>query len=74
MASRCIRQKYLSKNILAAAKTKSGASHFWQGVMEVRKSFFNFCSKRPGNGDNILFWEDNWLGGKPLAEQFPFFV
>lgn len=29
-----IRQKYLSKNILAATELRSGASHFWQGIME----------------------------------------
>ncbi len=61
-----IREKYLSKHILSATKLKAGASHFWQGIMEVKNIFFKFCTKKPGNGKNILFWEDNWLGG-----QFP---
>ncbi len=50
---------------------KPGASHFWQGIMDVREVFYKFCTKVVGNGRNTLFWEDNWIGGKPLAEQFP---
>lgn len=72
MWQQLIRQKYLFKNILAATKLRPGASHFWQGIMDVKNSFFKFCTKKPGDGKNTLFWEDNWLGGKPLAEQFPF--
>jgi hypothetical protein len=28
-----------------------------------------FFSIKPGSGKNVLLWEDNWIGGIPLAEQ-----
>jgi hypothetical protein len=34
----------------------------------------DFCSRRNfkiGNGENTRFWEDTWLGDKPLALQYP---
>lgn len=50
---------------------KAGDSHFWQGLMEVRDIFYWFCTKKIGNGKQTLFWEDNWIGGRPLALQYP---
>nr|CAE04469.3 OSJNBa0029L02.10 [Oryza sativa Japonica Group] len=38
--------------------------------MDVKEVFYKFCTNVVGNGRNTLFWEDNWIGGKPLAEQF----
>nr|AAM08546.1 Putative retroelement [Oryza sativa Japonica Group]AAP53436.1 retrotransposon protein, putative, unclassified [Oryza sativa Japonica Group] len=66
-----LRDKYLSKKTLLGMKKKPGDSHFWQGLMEIKNSFYKFCSKKLGDGKQTLFWEDNWIGGRPLALQFP---
>lgn len=62
-----LRDKYLSKKTLLGVKKKPGDSHFWQGLMEIKNSFYKFCSKKLGDGKQTLFWEDNWIGGRPLA-------
>jgi hypothetical protein len=64
-------KKYCHNKVLSGLKVKPGASHFWQGIMDVKEVFYKFCTNVVGNGRNTLFWEDNWIGGKPLAEQFP---
>nr|ABA96413.2 hypothetical protein LOC_Os12g04570 [Oryza sativa Japonica Group] len=64
-------KKYCHNKVLSGLKVKPGVSHFWQGIMDVKEMFYKFCTKVVGNGRNTLFWEDNWIGGKPLAEQFP---
>jgi hypothetical protein len=28
-------------------------------------------SSRVGNGNHVAFWNDAWLGDKPLKDQFP---
>lgn len=66
-----LKSKYLQKKLLSEVTFKNGDSHFWHGLMEIKDLFFSFCRKTVGNGENILFWEDCWLGGKPLKLQFP---
>jgi hypothetical protein len=39
--------------------------------MNVKNNFFARGSFELGNGMNTRFWEDVWLGEKPLAEQYP---
>lgn len=63
--------KYLNKKLLSQVTFKNGDSHFWHGLMDVKNLFFRFCSKKVGNGKKTLFWEDSWIGSKPLSEQFP---
>ena len=48
-----------------------GDSHFWSGIMEVKDSFLNLGSFVLGNGEQIRFWEDVWLGDQPLMKQYP---
>lgn len=71
MWQQLLREKYLTKKILANKKLKNGDSHFWQGMIDIKEAFMQFIRKKPGDGKNILFWEDNWLGGRPIAEQIP---
>lgn len=66
-----LRDKYLKNKNLAGISVKAGDSHFWQGLMEVKNIFYKFCSKKVGDGENTCFWEDNWIGGRPLNIQFP---
>jgi hypothetical protein len=46
-------------------------SPFWKGLMGVKDKFFPRGSFKVGNGQSTRFWEDIWLGERPLAEQYP---
>jgi hypothetical protein len=39
--------------------------------MNVKEDFFGRGKFVVGNGQNTRFWEDAWLGEKPLASQYP---
>jgi hypothetical protein len=39
--------------------------------MKVKDQFFQYGSFKPGNGMEIRFWEDTWLGLQPLKYQYP---
>lgn len=39
--------------------------------MSIKEAFGANISYRVGNGENIYFWLDRWIGDKPLAERFP---
>jgi len=56
---------------LSQALWKPGDSHFWAGLMATKKHFFRFGSFSIKDGSEIRFWEDKWLGGATLREQFP---
>lgn len=63
--------KYLGQKTLSQKKLRPGDSQFWRGLMKVKERFLMLCEKNVGNGKRTLFWEDSWLGGRPLAKQFP---
>lgn len=56
---------------MSITKNKPSDSHFWQGLMEIKDKFYSLCTKKLGDGKSILFWEDSWLGGRPLNIQYP---
>ena len=39
--------------------------------MKIKDDFFSRGSFTVGNGMNTRFWEDVWLGGTSLAQQYP---
>jgi hypothetical protein len=39
--------------------------------MKVKEDFFDRGSFKVSNGKSTHFWEDTWLGDKPLAQQYP---
>ena len=39
--------------------------------MKVKDEFFEQGSFFVGNGASVWFWEDTWLGDKPLSSQYP---
>ena len=51
--------------------SKIGISQFWAGLMKVKDQFLRFGSFRCGNGTNIRFWEDTWLGSRAFKDQYP---
>jgi hypothetical protein len=45
-------------------------SPFWKGLMRVKELFFSKGSFTVGNGEDVRFREDTWLGNKSLADQY----
>jgi hypothetical protein len=39
--------------------------------MKVKNSFLNLGHFQLGNGQNVRFWEDRWLGNSTLKELYP---
>jgi hypothetical protein len=39
--------------------------------MRIKEEFFSRGSFVLGDGSSIRFWEDTWLGERPLAAQYP---
>ena len=66
-----ITNKYLHSKSLSQVKAKPTDSPFWKGLMKVKDEFFDRGCFRVGNGEQTRFWEDTWLGDKPLATQYP---
>jgi hypothetical protein len=48
-----------------------GDSHFWSGLMALKKFFFRCGTLSINDGSQIWFWEDIWLDNAPLWEQYP---
>jgi hypothetical protein len=42
-------------------------SPFWKGIMKVKEEFFSRGSFILLNGESVRFWEDTWLGDRPLS-------
>ena len=63
--------KYLCGKTLAQVTPKPLDSPFWRGLLAVKQDFFSRGSFIVGNGQGTRFWEDTWLGDRPLANQFP---
>jgi hypothetical protein len=66
-----IQNKYLHSKTLSQVKAKPNDSPFWKGLLKVKDDFFSKGSFELGNGLDTRFWEDCWLGDRPLAEQYP---
>jgi hypothetical protein len=50
---------------------KPNNSLFLKGLLKIKDDFFSRGSFNVGNGMDTRFWEDSWLGDKPLAQQYP---
>ncbi len=66
-----LRKKYLESKPLVQAEWKSGDSHFWSSLMKAKQDFLRFGTFKINNGSQVRFWEDNWLGNRPLKDQYP---
>ena len=66
-----LRNKYLSLKCLSQVKIKHGDSHFWKGLLNSIKDFLGCGTFEVKDGSQTRFWEDIWVGSKPLKEQFP---
>jgi hypothetical protein len=63
--------KYLHAKTLSEVNIKSNDSPFWKGLMRVKEEYFSRGSFSLGDGSSIRFWEDTWLGDRPMAAQYP---
>ena len=43
----------------------------WKDISYGLQSFQECCKFEVGNGERVRFWEDGWLEGGPLKEQYP---
>ena len=56
---------------------ESKSSHWWKDLCSICKvnNYSNWFDRRirwkHGNGGTIKFWEDYWVGDRPLKESFP---
>ena len=66
-----IQNKYLRGKTLSQVSPKPLDSPFWRGVLKVKQEFFVVGSFQIGNGQSTRFWEDTWLGDRPLSVQYP---
>lgn len=48
-----------------------GDSHFWTSLLKVKDIFYQHCKKVIGDGKNIRFGEDWWVGDKSLKFSYP---
>jgi hypothetical protein len=50
---------------------KKGDSHFWSGLMQVRRLVLERDRFKIQNGTQTRFWEDLWIGREPLMSKYP---
>jgi hypothetical protein len=66
-----LRKKYLNNKRLAQVEKKPGDSQFWSGLMGVKIDFQARGRFLVQDGNQIRFWEDLWVGDKPLMRKYP---
>ncbi|KAB2635258.1 hypothetical protein D8674_025792 [Pyrus ussuriensis x Pyrus communis] len=68
-----IRSKYgMQDNGWNANPPLRGSSRSpWKDISCGLQSFLQCCKFEVGNGERVRCWEDGWLEGGPLKEQFP---
>jgi hypothetical protein len=66
-----LHNKYLNNKTLSQVTVQPHDSPFWRGLMKVKEEFFKRGSFVVNNGMSARFWEDTWLGNRPLADQYP---
>jgi hypothetical protein len=71
MWQQLLSNKYLKNKTLSQVEAKPTDSPFWKGLMHVKADFFQRGFFRVGDGKSVRFWEDVWLGDRPLSNQYP---
>jgi hypothetical protein len=66
-----LHNKYVGSKPLSQVECKLGDSHFWCGLMKVKPTFFCYGSFLLKDGSHVRFWEDTWLDGSSLRDQYP---
>jgi hypothetical protein len=71
MWQQLLKNKYLGDKSLTQISRRSGDSHFWSGLMNIKDQFLRLGDFQVGDGQNTRFWQDKWLTSRPFCEQFP---
>jgi hypothetical protein len=66
-----LRNKYLSSKSLSQVSAKPNDSHFWRGLMHIKEEVLAKGSFNIRDGTNTRFWDDIWVGDKPLKDKYP---
>jgi hypothetical protein len=66
-----LKNKYLGDKSITQVGRKSGDSHFWSGLMNIKDQFLCLGSFTLQDGKQIRFWEDKWLGANMLRDEYP---
>jgi hypothetical protein len=66
-----LKRKYLKNKTLSQVEKKKGDSHFWSGLMQVKKLVLERGRFKIQNGTQTRFREDLWIGREPLMTKYP---
>ena len=66
-----LRNKYIQSKTLTQVTVRPNDSLFSKGLMTTKVAFFYRMKFTIRDGNSTRFWEDMWLGGTPLATQYP---
>jgi hypothetical protein len=66
-----LRNKYLTTKTLSHVQEKPNDSHFWKGLLKVKKKVLDCGTFNIKDGSQIRLWEDKWVGRQPFKEQYP---
>ena len=66
-----IKRKNAHKKCFSTVRHKPRDSQFWYGILRIKNTFYKYCRKKVGNGENTRFWEDWWVDDKPLNMSYP---
>jgi hypothetical protein len=66
-----LKNKYLGDKSITQVGRKSGHSHFWSGLINIKDQFLCLGSFTLQDEKQIRFWEDKWLGANMLRDEYP---
>jgi hypothetical protein len=66
-----LKRKYLKNKTLSQVEKKKGDSHFWSGLMQVKRLVSKRSRFKIQDGTQTRFWEDLWIGTEPLMTKYP---
>jgi exonuclease III len=66
-----LRNKYLRSRTLTQVSAKPNDSHFWRGLMHIKDDVLAKGSFIIKDGTYTRFWDDTWMGDKPLKDRYP---
>jgi hypothetical protein len=67
-----LRNKYLRIKTLTQVSSKpNDDSHFWRGLMRIKDEVLSKGSFVIKEGTNTRFWDDMWIGDKPVKVTYP---
>jgi len=66
-----LRNKYLNSKSLSQVTAKPNDSHFWRGLMRIKDEVLAKGSFHIKDGTAARFWDDTWVGDKPLKVSYP---